>query len=275
MSKIDLTSRAWCDLIFEDRNKAYGAYAMRMGTTKRNIWSLIIVLILALLAIVGPYFVELVKPAEKVENTQVTELSALVEKKKAEVKKKAPIKIEEVKPVEKVKSSVKFTAPVIKKDEEVKEEDEIKTQDQIMETKTTIGGFDVKGNDETGGEILKAKEIIAQPEPVKEEEEKVFDVVEQMPSYPGGQAALFKYLSANIVYPSIAEENGVQGKVYLKFCVEKDGSIGEVLVLKSLDPSCDREAARVVKSMPRWIPGKQTGQAVRVWYTLPVVFKLQ
>ena len=124
--------------------------------------------------------------------------------------------------------------------------------------------------------MLKAKEEIAQPEPPKHEEEtKVFDVVEQMPSFPGGQGALMQWLSSNIKYPVIAAENGVQGRVIIQFVVEKDGSVSGVTVAKSVDPSLDKEAQRVVKSMPKWIPGKQNGSAVRVKYTVPVTFKLQ
>ena len=133
----------------------------------------------------------------------------------------------------------------------------------------------MKGNDEIGGEVLKAKEVIAQPEPPKEEEQKVFDVVEQMPAFPGGPNALFEYLSKNIKYPAVAEENGVQGRVIVTFVVEKDGSITDVKVAKSVDPSLDKEAQRVVRSMPHWIPGKQNGSAVRVKYTVPVTFRLQ
>ena len=103
---------------------------------------------------------------------------------------------------------------------------------------------------------------------------KAFDVVEQMPSFPGGQAALFQWLSSNIKFPVVAEENGVQGRVIVTFVVERDGSIREVKVAKSVDPSLDKEAVRVISSMPKWIPGKQKGSAVRVKYTLPVTFRL-
>ena len=103
----------------------------------------------------------------------------------------------------------------------------------------------------------------------------IFDVVEQMPSFPGGDKALFEYLSKNIKYPVVAEENGIQGRVIVTFVVERDGSITDVRIAKSVDPSLDKEAQRVVKSMPRWIPGKQNGSSVRVKYTVPVAFKLQ
>lgn len=103
---------------------------------------------------------------------------------------------------------------------------------------------------------------------------KIFDVVDQMPSFPGGQGALMQWISSNIKYPIIAAENGVQGRVIILFVVEKDGSVSDVTVAKSVEPSLDKEAQRVVKNMPRWIPGKQNGKAVRVKYSVPVTFKL-
>ena len=117
-------------------------------------------------------------------------------------------------------------------------------------------------------------EIVALPNPVDTADNKVLDVVEQMPSFPGGQAALFQWLSSNIKYPVVAMENGVQGRVLVTFVVERDGSISEVKVSKSVDPSLDKEAVRVVSSMPKWTPGKQKGEAVRVKYTMPVTFRL-
>lgn len=157
----------------------------------------------------------------------------------------------------------------------MKEEQEMKSQEELQETNTAIGAFNVEGNDETAGEVLKAKEVIAEPEPPKVEETKVFDVVEQMPSFPGGQGALMSWLGSNIKYPVVAEENGVQGRVVCTFVVERDGSITDVKVVRGVDPSLDKEAVRVLKAMPKWIPGKQNGSAVRVKYTVPVTFRLQ
>ena len=261
MSKIDLIQDSWVELVFEGKNHAYGAYQLRKETGKRNLYAILTMFIIA--AIIGA--VVFVKGV--VENAMKTDVGIEADIELAQL-------IEKVE-VEKVKSSVKFTAPEIKKDEEVKPEEELKSQEDLSKTNTAIGAFDVKGNDEAAGEVLKAKEVIAQPEPPKEEEAKVFDVVEQMPSFPGGPSALFEYLSKNIKYPVVAEENGIQGRVIVTFVVEKDGSITDVRVVKSVDPSLDKEAQRVVKSMPRWIPGKQNGSAVRVKYTVPVTFRLQ
>ena len=121
------------------------------------------------------------------------------------------------------------------------------------------------------GEIYRSRPCL---DDKREEENKVFDVVEQMPSFPGGQAALMQWISSNMKYPTIAAENGVQGRVIVQFVVEKDGSITNVHVTKSVDPSLDKEAVRLAKSMPKWIPGKQNGESVFCAYTIPVTFKM-
>ena len=277
MAKIDLISGAWTDLVFENRNQAYGAYVLRKSTGKRTVIAILAVILLAIACQIGLTLKNIADEAaaKRQAMQEAVELSALEQKKEAKVERKEVVRQENVeKVVEKVKSSVKFTAPEIKKDNEVRPEDEMKSQDEIMSSKLSVGSFDVKGNDE-GGEVLKAKEVIAtEPVKPKEEENKVFDVVEQMPSFPGGNAALMNYLGQNIKYPVIAEENGIQGRVIVQFVVGKDGHISDVRVAKSVDPSLDKEAVRVVKGMPRWIPGKQNGQAVTVRYTLPVTFRL-
>ena len=277
MSKIDLISNEWTDLVFEGRNQAYGAYKLRKGTAKRNVWALIIVGLAAALLYLGLQLQKMAEANKKVENTQAVQLAKLnTEKKEAKVEKKEIIKQEPEKVVEQVKSSVKFTAPIIKKDSEVKEEDEIKL-DEVQKSDKAVGAFTVEGNDEVGGAVLKAKDDIAAPEPPKHvvEETKIFTVVEQMPMFPGGDGALMGYLRDNIHYPTVAAENGVQGRVVVGFVVERDGSITDVNILRGVDPSLDREAMRVVKSMPKWTPGKQNGSAVRVKYQVPVSFRLQ
>jgi protein TonB len=277
MSKIDLIDSGWVNLVFENKNKAYGAYQLRQETGKRNLYSIAIMAGIGITIAIVVALVGVVQNAMKQDVAIETdvELSKLAQKKEAKVERKEPVKVEvEQKVVEKVKSSVKFTAPEIKKDEEVKPEDEIKSQDDLAKTNTAIGTFDVKGNDEAEGEVLKAKEVIADEKP-KEEETKVFDVVEQMPEFPGGQAALLKWIGDHIKYPAVAEENGIQGRVVCTFVVERDGSVTDVQVARSIDPSLDKEAIRVLKQMPRWNPGKQNGSSVRVKYTVPVTFRLQ
>ena len=149
----------------------------------------------------------------------------------------------------------------------------MKSQDELTETKVQISIADVKGNDELNGQdIADLQEVITQ---APEEEEEVFTMVEQMPQFPGGNTELLKYISKNVRYPAIAQENGIEGRVIVRFVVEKDGTIGEVQVVKGVDASLDKEAVRVVKTLPQWVPGKQNGRSVRVWFTLPVTFRLE
>ena len=107
------------------------------------------------------------------------------------------------------------------------------------------------------------------------QEQEIFQIVEEMPSYPGGDQKLMEFVAKNIKYPQIARETGIQGRVFVGFVVEPDGSVSNVKVLRGIGGGCDEEAMRVVKSMPKWKPGKQRGKAVRVSYMLPVNFKLQ
>ena len=276
MAKIDLIDNGWVDLVFEGKNQAYGAYQLRKNTGIRNLKALAVMFAAFIIIAAVVYAKVSIENYIASQNAAIetdVELQSLAEKKEVKQEKPDDPQIEKIE-VERVKSSVAFTVPEIKKDNEVKEDQEMKSQDDLAETNTAIGAFTVEGNDETA-EVKHVEEKIAEPEPVKEEETKVFDVVEQMPSFPGGQSALLQYLSSNIKYPVVAEENGVQGRVIVTFVVEKDGSITDVRVVKSVDPSLDKEAQRVVKSMPKWIPGKQNGSAVRVKYTVPVTFRLQ
>ena len=144
----------------------------------------------------------------------------------------------------------------------------------VVEDNVETESIEVNTEDDKAEEVVIAAPVEA---PVEEEEEEVvFVVVESMPEFPGGQQALFKYLSENVKYPVIAQENGIQGRVICQFVVNKDGSIVDVEVVRSGgDASLDKEAVRVIKSMPKWKPGKQRGKAVRVKYTVPVNFKLQ
>ena len=142
-------------------------------------------------------------------------------------------------------------------------EDDVQTEEIVINTE-----------DNKEEEVIIAAPVEA---PVEEEEEEVvFVVVETMPEFPGGQGELMKYLASNVKYPVIAQENGIQGRVICQFVVNKDGSIVDVVVARtSGEPSLDKEAVRVIKSMPKWKPGKQRGKAVRVKYTVPVNFRLQ
>ena len=282
MAKIDLYDPKWVDMVFAGKNKEYGAYQLRKGTSGRNIKSLLILVIAA--ALVGGFLAWKVIEQKQAEEQQAymaaMELARL--QKQAEKEKKKPEKVqpkvEMKKEIPVARETQKFTAPVIKKDELVKEENQVKQMDQL-DAKVAVGTKDEEGVKDRTVEAVRSDIAVAAPPPPPapkpEVSNKVFDVVEEMPSFPGGQAALMSFLSSNIKYPVVAQENGVQGRVIVGFVVERDGSITDVKVMRSVDPSLDREAQRVVRAMPRWKPGKQNGSAVRVKYTVPVVFRLQ
>ncbi|MBQ6062675.1 MAG: energy transducer TonB [Prevotella sp.] len=280
MAKIDLYDPKWVDMVFDGKNQEYGAYQLRKGTSKRNITALLILLIAA--GLIGgalAYKVHLQKlDEERQAYMEQLELSKLQEQAKKE-KKEEPVikaKIEPKKIVEQVRETQKFTAPEIKKDELVNEENQVKDQADLDE-KVAVGTKDQEGTKDRTDVAIRNDIAVNtnESEEKKEVANKVFDVVEQMPSFPGGNEALMKFLSDNVKYPVVAQENGVQGRVVVSFVVEKDGSITDVKIVRSVDPSLDKEAARVVKSMPHWIPGRQNGAAVRVKYNVPVSFRLQ
>lgn len=282
MAKIDLYDPKWVEMVFAGKNKEYGAYQLRKGTSGRNIKALLILVIAA--ALVGGFLAWKVIEQKQAEEQQAymeaMELAKLQQQAKKEEKKKEQVKpkIEPKKEIPVARETQKFTAPVIKKDELVKEENQVKQMDKLDE-KVAVGPENKEGTKDRLAEAVRSDIAVAAPPPPPapkpEVSNKVFDVVEEMPHFPGGPAALQAFLSSNTKYPVVAQENGVQGRVIVSFVVERDGSITDVRVVRSVDPSLDREASRVVRSMPRWSPGKQNGSAVRVKYTVPVVFRLQ
>ena len=282
MAKIDLYDPKWVEMVFAGKNKEYGAYQLRKGTSGRNIKALLILVIAA--ALVGGFLAWKVIEQKQAEEQQAymeaMELAKLQQQAKKEEKKKEPAKpkIEPKKEIPVARETQKFTAPVIKKDELVKEENQVKQMDKLDE-KVAVGTENKEGTKDRLAEAVRSDIAVAAPPPPPapkpEVSNKVFDFVEEMPHFPGGAAALQAFLSSNTKYPVVAQENGVQGRVIVSFVVERDGSITDVRVVRSVDPSLDREASRVVRSMPRWSPGKQNGSAVRVKYTVPVVFRLQ
>lgn len=281
MSKIDLLSREWCDLIFEGRNKEYGAYRMRARMGRRQLMAVTIVFSVIVSVVI--LLVISAKVKESMKSTEVAfdeamEMQKLKQEKKEEKKKEIEIKYEkpEIKKVA-VKASIQFTAPKIVDDDKVVKEQQLKNMDELITSKAAIGSQSYKGD--VGGTVniddLKDNQQAGGTEAPEEDKDKVYAVVEQPPTFPGGEAALLAYVAKNIKYPASALEQEIQGVVLLRFVVLENGSVGEVFVTRGIDPACDKEAVRVVKSLPRFIPGKQQGKGVKVWYTLPIRFQIQ
>lgn len=282
MSKVDLISRGWCDIVFEGRNKEYGAYRMRARAGRRNVFAVIclLVLIAAVGIIVGvKAAVESLTKNNMTEDTTV----ALSQLKKEEPKKKEDKKIEvkyDEQKVEKVavKASIQFTVPKIEDDALVDETKEVKSQDKITKSNISIASQDYAGDVNgtiTMDQLKEGQSAGGTNAAPKEEEVMDNSIVEVQASYPGGEPALLKFVSDNLVYPSIAQEQELQGTVVLRFRVEKDGSIGEIVIKKGLSKECDMAAASVVKKLRRFTPARQQGHPVPVWFTLPIRFQIR
>lgn len=274
MSKIDLYSSEWCELIFEGRNKKYGAYDMRSHTESRHRYAIVLIAAFFVALITVPTLIKTILPAKREQNVTVNSLADIkvetVEKKKKERPLEIPRPLE---PIPELKTTIKNVPPIIKPDEEVPADNEgLKSQKELLTSAAAISIATVEGTNEQGKDIadLDANQI----KNVGYEDAPLLYVPE-MPLFPGGPSALAAFLKKNLKYPDLARDNGIQGQVILTFVVGIDGSISMITVLRSLDPDCDAEAIRVVKMMPKWAPGRQDSKPVRVQFTLPVRFSLK
>ena len=279
---VDLSSKEWRDLVFEGKNKEFGAYELRKNSDARHNKAMIVVVIFLALVFLIPLLINTVLPKAEERPEDLTEqamvdLSDATDEPEEEPEEELE-RYEEPEPEvlpEEVLNTVKVTELAIVEDDQVKAEDEIKTQDELAETTTAFGQSDLDQGTDDRNVVREHKDEIVVEDKTEVEENKVFTAVEQMPQFPGGEAELMKYISKNLKYPPVAMENNIQGRVTIQFVVTKTGKIGEVKVARGKDPDLDKEAVRVVKSLPDFIPGKMNGQAVNVWYTLPITFKLQ
>lgn len=272
---IKLNSSDWCDIIFTGKNKAYGAYALRQSSSKRHIIAFLVVLLFVGVVAGLPSFLNAVTPPRDHVNVIVFDGPTILEDLENKVEEQI-IEPQVAPPPPPMINSRQFTPPVVTPDELVDSERELATQQELNESTALITSVTIETNNTVGvdpGDLQREQRQITNESP--HEPNKIHEVVEVMPQFPGGNGELMRYLGANMKYPTIAAENGIEGRAVLKFVVSKDGSISNIQIIRSLDPSCDKEAIRVVKSMPRWVPGQQNGHPVAVYFTLPVLFKLQ
>jgi periplasmic protein TonB len=257
MATEKIKAPAFDDIVFEQRNKEYGAYKLRKKYSRNLLIGMIIGIIILATAVIGPYINAKVQEnrASKAERTVQIQMENLDQP--TEV---APPPPPPPPPAETV-AVARYVPPVIVDSIKPEEANKLMTADQAQ--------VEVKNTE------VQVQETVQ--EEVKEEEAptEVFVVVEEMPKFPGGETELLKYVYANIQYPEIAKENNLQGRVILRFCVTYKGGVDQVSVIKGVDPSLDNEAIRVVKTLPPWKPGKQGGKPVNVWYSLPIVFQLK
>lgn len=254
-------AQRWEDIVFENRNKDYGAYVLRTIYGKNVVSGTIVTLIVMALIVLSPKIAEMFKSEEVVEKAPprklvYTELSA-------------PPPIDKPKPpppqvqLPKLQKVIKFVPPKVVKEEVV---EEVPTIEEIKQNE--VAAVEVEGPTEVVFEEP-VEEVV-----VVEDENKIFTVVEQQPEFEGGYEAMMNFIRKNMRYPASARRMGIEGTVYVSFVVSKDGSISEVQVVRGISADCDKEAMRVVSMMPPWKPGRQNGKPVFVRFVLPIKFKL-
>jgi protein TonB len=268
--KVNIFHEQWCEIVFENRNKEYGAFILRKLSNIRHVIALAIATVFFLLGTTAPVIIKKIVPERKEKDVSVRMLSDI---KLDKPKEKVDEMMKELPPPPPpLKNVIKFTAPVIKADEEVADEEEPKTQQEVVDSKAAIGNIDFdKGTDDPSAMMpdempVEDQEIVGQGQ--------IFQMVEQMPEFPGGEKEMLAYLYANLKYPQMARESGIQGTVFVNFVVERDGSVSNVKVLRGVGGGCDEEAIRVISGMPKWNPGKQNGKPVRVYFMIPLKFEL-
>jgi periplasmic protein TonB len=245
------------EIVFKARNKEYGAYVLRHKYQKYTTIAMIIAIFIIGAIVAYPVIAAYINKSRLIVENKTVETEMLNAPKAEEPPPPPPPP-----PPPDVVQQQRFVAPIV-------------TSDSVETTMATQDDLSNKPNTEAPAEenieITDTKTQVIEQEAPRE----IFTVVEEQPTYPGGDEARIKFLQANMKYPEEAKELGVQGKVFVTFVVEVDGSITDVKVLRGIGSGCDDEAVRVVKSMPRWVPGKQRGVPVRVQFNLPINFKLQ
>ena len=280
---VDLSSKEWLDIVFDGKNQAFGAYEMRKGTTKRHTKAVVIVLIIIGLLALGMGVAGVVSKyasgEEEGADASVEQQLAVYDAEEDEAEEEEEtFEMPEPEIEEMIKEDVanQIQNTIIDVVEDDKVVNEVKTQDELREDDRQVGVQDISdGVDDLTKKVVKEEVIIV------EEKKPVEDIVyttanvQQQPQFPGGEAAMYKWLSEHIQYPPQAAEEGVDGRVTVQFVVTKTGAIENVQVVRPRHPALDKEAIRVVKSMPAWNPGRNNGQPVKVTFVLPVSFKLQ
>ncbi len=277
MSQIDYKKLSMDEIVFEQRNKSYGAFELRQLIDRHKVKGLLIAVAFFTFVVLASQFKifaflgNLTK--EKEVNIEMTDV---------ELPPPPPPPVDAPPPPPPppppVRPTIKFVEMIAKKDEEVQQQEEIVKQEEIkvdVSTSTQKGDENAKAIIEEPKVTGNGPAVVVAPEPEAPKEPEIFDRAEVMPSFPGGVVELMGFLRKNIMYPSLARENGLEGKVIVKFYVDTDGKVKDPVVLKDgVGGGCADEAIRVVKKMPPWTPGTQRGKPVKVYYTLPVSFKL-
>lgn len=261
-------SDSWISLVFQGRNQEYGAYDLRRRSVRNSAIAVIVSVSLFALALSMPMILRALSSGEEiVERPKIAIDVELLAPPPIDPNEPPPPPVEPPPPL---KTTIKFTPPEIVQDEEVTEEDIPPAQEEFEDAEA--GAVTEEGD--TAGVDLSLLDVSGEDVIGDEGADQVFTVVEQMPEFPGGDIALLKYL-ATCEYPSMAKENDLQGKVDIRFVIDKNGNVTEVTVARGADKILNDAAVKHVKNMPPWKPGKQNGKEVKVQYYVPIKFTLQ
>jgi protein TonB len=265
MKTAEFDKSRWEDIVFENRNKAYGAYVIRNIYGKHVLLASLITTMIIALILAFPSISEYFKDEKQAQDVSLKQIkyNELAPPPPIDKNTPPPPKLDIPPPV---KTIIKFLPPKV-------------TDKEIVETEKMPTQEEVKQND-TGAENVEGTGEVIFDEPVEEvvkkdnDEDIIFTVVEQQAEFPGGFEAMGKFLGRNMKYPAQARRMGVEGSVYVSFVIDRDGNISDPQIIKGISAECDKEAIRVVKLMPPWKPGKQNGKAVRCRFVLPIKFRL-
>lgn len=263
------------DIVFANRNRAYGAYALRREYPRNLGKALGLGILFIGAALLLPQVLKAVgRLTPEPPPLDVTAILGPPPDIAATPPPPPPPPV--LTPPPPPRSLQRFVPPIVQIDEEVNEEDR-KTVEELIKNDDDIGNKDIKVVEEGAPTIqpdFGVPTAIEPPAPPKDDEPVEMFSVNKPPSFPGGERDLLKFLAENIKYPALARENNIQGNVALSFVIGKDGSVTDVAILKDIGGGCGKEAVRVVQAMPKWFPGEANGHTVKVRYTLPVRFKL-
>lgn len=277
-NSVNLNSSEWCDMIFEGKNKSYGAFELRQSSWKRYIIAFGIMLLLVSLVAALPAIISTVKAATGTRAENVKDIYTVITVDQPLNKVEEVVKPTVPEPP-KYMAMTKFVPPTITKDTEVPDDNpDMAIMDDVAKGNDAIGAFTVENGSKDADAIRKEIERdLGRGNGTKEAEDapKTFVRAEVMPQFPGGDSEMYKFIADNLKYPVVDQEMGVQGRVTVRFVVSKTGEITSIELIKGISPTCDKEALRVIKSMPKWVPGKQSGNPVQVYFTMPIVFRLK
>jgi len=271
---INLTSQQWNDIIFEGKNKDYGAYEMRQSSSKRHVIALLSTLVLALFVAILPL---LAGQIEKWRNKPADGLVSDVHLRDLQMQKEAEQEklVEEMaKQDEPILKSDAFVAPEITEASDITAENQLRDMEDLSKSDNIISIKNVFDGVEEGGRDIAELEYEWRMAGQAAETVRGMHEVEELPSFPGGDDEMYKFLHANLVYPPVEKATNTEGVVNVYFVVNRNGAITDVSVPKPPSRGLSAEAIRVVKLMPKWIPGKQNGKPVNVRFMLPIEFKL-